>query len=210
VNIRIRQAGKRYESDWIFRTIDLDISTGEKVAALGPNGSGKSTFLQLVSGFVTPSEGTISWTASDGTAVPVEAVYRDLSLAAPYVEVPEEMTFRELLEFHFRFKRPLQGLGVEDILDLSGLKSASGRPVRHYSSGMKQRVRLSLAICSESSLLLLDEPCSNLDASAAAWYRDTVELFSDGRTVLVCSNHQKEEYGFCTRQVDVTRWKISV
>ncbi|MFM2208303.1 MAG: hypothetical protein RL213_2278 [Bacteroidota bacterium] len=190
--------------------IDLDIASGEKVVALGPNGSGKSTFLQLVSGFVTPTEGTVFWTTSDGTSVPVESVYRELSLAAPYVEVPEEMTFRELLEFHFRFKSPLQGLGVEDILELSGLKAVAGRPVRHYSSGMKQRVRLSLAVCSASPLLLLDEPCSNLDNSAAVWYQETVERFSAGRTVLVCSNHQKNEYGFCSRQVDVTQWKTSV
>lgn len=207
MTIRLHQTGKRFNREWIFRKIDLEIASGEKLVALGPNGSGKSTFLQLVAGYVLPNEGSVSWSLDGHLPLSEDRVYRELSIAAPYLEVPEELSFPELIDFHFRFKPVLGGLSSEDVLSLSGLSGAGDRPVRQYSSGMKQRVRLVLAFCSSTSLLLLDEPCSNLDAAAMEWYRQLADRFTADRTVLVCSNHQSAEYSFCQRQIDLTRWK---
>lgn len=208
MNIRLQHAGKRFNREWIFRGIDLEVVSGEKLVALGPNGSGKSTFLQLLTGYILPNEGSVSWSMPGGRSVPEDQVYRELAIAAPYLEVPEELSFNELLEFHFRFKPLAAGLTLPEVLDLSGLTAAGSRPIRHYSSGMKQRVRLVLAFCSSTSLLLLDEPCSNLDSAAVEWYHQLAERFIAGRTVLVCSNHLTAEYSFCQRQIDLTRWKL--
>ncbi|MFM2135351.1 MAG: hypothetical protein RL021_751 [Bacteroidota bacterium] len=208
--IRLQQTGKRFNREWIFRNIDLEIASGEKLVALGPNGSGKSTFLQLVAGYVLPNEGTVSWSLDTNRPLAEDLVYRELSIAAPYLEVPEELSFPELIDFHFRFKYRINGISNDDILSISGLSAVGDRPVRQYSSGMKQRVRLVLAFCSSTSLLLLDEPCSNLDAAAMEWYRQLADRFTADRTVLVCSNHQSAEYSFCQRQIDLTRWKQPV
>jgi ABC-type multidrug transport system ATPase subunit len=209
VNIDFKQTGKRFNKEWILRNIDLNIASGEKVVVLGANGSGKSTFLQLASGYVTPTEGDVSWAVGEQRYA-ADSVYRELAIAAPYLEVPEELTLRELVDFHFRFKRRVSDLDAAGIIDLSGLSAAADRPVRQYSSGMKQRVRLLLAFCSEVGLVLLDEPCSNLDSEAMEWYRQLVGRFASGRTVLVCSNHQESEYAFCQRKIELSVWKSPV
>jgi ABC-type multidrug transport system ATPase subunit len=79
--------------------------------------------------------------------------------------------------------------------------------VRNFSSGMKQRLKLALAILSDTSLLLLDEPTSNLDATAIAWYGDLLREHVKDRTLLVASNRQEAEYALCTARVEVERWK---
>jgi ABC-type multidrug transport system ATPase subunit len=207
VQILLANTGKKFVREWIFRGIDLDIKSGERVVVLGPNGSGKSTFLQLMSGYVLPSVGTIRW-LSNGVLVPDDEVFRHVSLAAPYLEVPEELSLNELVQFHFRFKPLLAGLTTADVILRSGLEKHADKPVRTFSSGMKQRVRLMLAFCSDTSLLLLDEPCSNFDRQAVDWYQAIAAQFLGNRTVVVCSNHQDQEYTFCHRQLNVGEWKV--
>lgn len=206
MNIELRKAGKKFNREWIFRNVDLSIRSGERIVLLGPNGSGKSTFLQLLSGYVTPTSGEIGWT-SKGAVLPAGEVYKSVSLATPYLELPEELTLMELLEFHFQFKKTVDGISLQDVVTCSGLPAAAGKPIRNYSSGMKQRVRLTLAFCSEAELLLLDEPCSNLDHEAVAWYQSLASRFLADRTVLVCSNRQENEYVFCQRNLDLVQWK---
>ena len=130
-------------------------------------------------------------------------VFRNVSFAAPYLELIEEYTLNELLRFHFALRKPLDGLDVSDILDISGLDHAKDKYIRHYSSGMKQRLRLSLALLTDSRLLLLDEPLSNLDAGAADWYRALIDQYGAERTILVGSNHQQAEYDFCAQHLNI-------
>ena len=105
------------------------------------------------------------------------------------------------------FKKLFPGVTREELLELSGLSSRRGLQIRHFSSGMKQRVRLLLACCSDTPLLLLDEPCSNFDLEAIDWYHSLINRFTAGRTVIVGSNRQEHEYSFCTRQIDLLHWK---
>ncbi|MFM7216658.1 MAG: ATP-binding cassette domain-containing protein, partial [Bacteroidota bacterium] len=197
-----------FESSWIFRRADRIFLPGEKVAILGPNGSGKSTFLQIVLGSLTLTEGSITWVHPNGPLDP-DQVYGKLAFAAPYLELPDELTLQELLKFHFSFKPVLHGLSLTELIAISGLSHAAGRPIRTYSSGMRQRVRLLLACCSDTPLLVLDEPCSNLDRSSTEWYHGLVERFVMDRTVLVGSNHQADEHSFCDQSLDITAWKVA-
>lgn len=206
VEIHLSDTGKRFIKEWIFRNVSLSIASGEHVALVGPNGSGKSTFLQLLSGYSIPSNGKISWSLA-GQSVTSEDIYLHQVMAAPYLEVPEELTWSELIRFHFSFKPMFSGLTEQEVLRYSGLQHAADRIIRQFSSGMKQRVRLTLACLSDTPLLLLDEPCSNLDRSAVEWYRALISQWGKGRTIVVCSNHQSEEYDFCSRVVDITPWK---
>jgi ABC-2 type transport system ATP-binding protein len=78
--------------------------------------------------------------------------------------------------------------------------------VRNFSSGMKQRLKLVLAICSQAPLLLLDEPTTNLDAQGTAWYADLISQFGGQRSIVVASNVEAD-YAFCEGKVDIRDYK---
>jgi ABC-type multidrug transport system ATPase subunit len=200
MEITLREASKRYGYTWIFRNLDLSLTEGSRTAILGANGSGKSTLLQVLSGAQALSDGSITWQHNE-KLVPVEKVYEHISIAAPYLELIEEFTLVELVNFHFSLKKPRFNLSTHAIIERSGLRDKCRYPIMYFSSGMKQRTKLLLALIADSPMVLLDEPLSNLDADAAVWYRQLVDDFGANRTMLVCSNHQKNEYDFCTREI---------
>ncbi|HYC28328.1 MAG TPA: ATP-binding cassette domain-containing protein, partial [Chitinophagaceae bacterium] len=105
------------------------------------------------------------------------------------------------------FKPFRDKLRVPEIVDMLALPNAKGKPIKNFSSGMKQKVKLALAILADTPLLLLDEPVSNLDRNAISWYTDMMARYSSGRTVLVCSNAMAEEYSFCTRQLNMADYR---
>lgn len=206
--IRAGNIGKRYNSEWIFRGIDFEFSAGNAYAILGANGSGKSTLLQLIGGNISPSEGNLSYHDENSKTVEEEKIFRYLSFASPYLEFPEEMTLCEMIEFHFRFKKRSGDLSVKQIIETLGLEKAAAKQLRYFSSGMKQRIRLGLAILSDTPLLLLDEPTSNLDKNGIDWYRRLIGDYSKGRLIIVCSNHQEQEYDFCVDKIIMENYKI--
>ena len=206
MKITFQKIGKKFNRDWIFRGVDWTLAEQSKSVVLGPNGSGKSTLLQLISGAVSPTEGQLQWQQNDAF-ISSEKIFESVAIAAPYLELPEELTLKELIKFHFSFKRMNTELNENALIELSGLGSAIEKQLRYYSSGMKQRARLLLACCSDVPLLILDEPCSNLDKSGVAWYGDLVRRYATTKTIIVGSNHMESEYDFCTEQVDIVHWK---
>jgi ABC-type multidrug transport system ATPase subunit len=134
-----------------------------------------------------------------------EQVYRFVSIAAPYLDLIEDFTLHEHLAFHFSLKQARESRPVNELVELSTLKKSAHKPIRFFSSGMKQRVRLLLAICSNTPLLLLDEPLSNLDEEGAAWYEKMIAEFGNDRTIIVASNNQLREYNFCTQQISLNQ-----
>ena len=195
MNIALKNIGKRFNKEWVFRNISYDFTIGNAHAVLGTNGSGKSTLLQIISGSASPTEGIINYT------IPEELLFKKMAYAAPYLELPEEMTWKEAITFHNQFKSFIEGLSETTVLELSGLTGSSDKQIRNFSSGMKQRAKLTLAILSSAPLLLLDEPTSNLDAHAVKWYQMLVEKYGKDRTIIVCSNYNKDEYSFCTKEL---------
>lgn len=170
---------------------------------LGANGSGKSTLIQILSGAVLPSAGNLKWTYQ-GKSIDPDEIYRFVSIAAPYLDLIEDYSLRELLDFHFSLKPLIGQINKSELIELSTLQAAADRPLRYYSSGMKQRVKLLLALCSDTPLVLLDEPLSNLDARGSDWYELLIERFAGERIILVASNHQQREYSFCKRQIHLS------
>ena len=197
---------KRYRREWILRNVNLHIEAGKRYAIEGPNGSGKSTLLRILSGHLTPSKGKIQFFEGKNT-VDIDRVYRYLSFAAPYIELIEELTLAESLRFHGRFQAFLPSLNDTAIADLLALPGTTAtKPIRHFSSGMKQRLKLALAICSDTSLLLLDEPTTNLDQQGIDWYLDLINRFGGERTIIVASNVDVD-FGFCEERVAVMGFK---
>ncbi|MCX6292574.1 MAG: ATP-binding cassette domain-containing protein [Bacteroidetes bacterium] len=208
MKIILEKTGKKFYREWIFRNLDLELSSGNSLAVLGPNGSGKSTLLQVISGYVIPTEGSIQY--FNGTEqTSAEDVFEYVSVAAPYLELIEEFTLKEIIRFHFRFKAPANNLTENEIISLTGLEHAKDKVFRYFSSGMKQRTRLSLALLSNVKIVLLDEPCSNLDREGIKWYRELARQFSNDRIMVVGSNSQTEEFDFCQRQINLMDWKVN-
>lgn len=195
MQISLSDSGKRFNREWIFRKLTYQFHAGGSYAITGPNGSGKSTLLQVIAGAMTASEGKINYTVN-GRAVDAENIFRHISLAAPYQEVIEEMTLREFLTFHQKFKPFVQGWNVSGIISYVNLERAADKQIRYFSSGMKQRVKLAQAFFSESACLLLDEPCTNLDIDGIELYQRLIAEQAATRIVIVSSN-DKTEYGFC-------------
>lgn len=206
MEIVLDQVGKRYRFEWIFRKLDYTFKQGGRYAILGSNGSGKSTLMKILSGHLTPSKGKIQF-KNNGKAIPPSQVYRQLNYAAPYIELVEEFTLREALSFHQKFKSFRDGQNIDDILHIVNLpKSATHKEIRHYSSGMKQRVKLVLALLTESSLILLDEPTTNLDAQGISWYLELMEKFGADRNIIVASNEERD-YAFCQDYIQIQDYK---
>ena len=205
MQIILEQIGRRFNREWIFKNINYSFKSGESYAILGINGSGKSTLLQVISSSLTPSTGTLKYIVEE-KEIDVENVYQHLSIAAPYLELIEEFTLLEVLDFHFSFKERLNNLNNQALIDLLNMDSSKNKQLKYFSSGMKQRVKLILAFCSDTLILLLDEPTSNLDEQGIAWYLDLVNQFSKDRILIVCSN-QAHEYAFCNHQLSILDYK---
>lgn len=207
MHIELKNIGKRYNFEWIFRKLDYTIKVGEPVVILGSNGSGKSTLLQILTGRSLQSEGNIAWFDDKGIPIEPESVFRQVSLAAPYQELIEEFTLTESLSFHFSLKKPLHNFTQEQIIDILQLGKSRRKAVRYFSSGMKQRLKLGLAILSDTQILLLDEPCSNLDQAGMNWYRTLIDQYGKNRLIAVASNNQAAEFDFCTKQINILDYK---
>ncbi len=202
MKINLRQLGKKYNNEWIFKDITLEFSLGNHCVILGGNGSGKSTLLQTISGFQIPSLGNVQYTIN-GTDVSVENIFKHISIASPYLELIEDFTLQEIIDYQARFK-PFK---EKNIVEIMQLEKAKNKAIKYYSSGMKQRVKLALAILSKSPILLLDEPLSNIDKNGVEWYKNMITDYSSNRIILVCSNNQKDEYEFCTDTLFIENYK---
>lgn len=205
MNITLQHISKRFQRYWIFREVNYTFSGPGAYAILGPNGCGKSTLLRIIAGMQGASKGKVTIDIA-GDPLTATDVFRHISFCAPGMEVVEELTLREFLEFHFSFKKPLHGLDIPAIISLIGLQDAAHKTIGDYSSGMKQRVKLAQAIFSDTPALLLDEPCTNLDHAGVAQYMGWIEKYTPGRLVLVASNDEREYY-FCTEKVVMEDYK---
>lgn len=205
LEIQLQEVSKRFQYEWIFKKLSLTVNSGDSLAITGGNGSGKSTLLKCLSGVIPISSGKISFKL-EGKEIEDGDKYKFLSIAAPYLEVPEEFTLSELIRFHFQFKRPLEGITTNDLLDIIYLKEHQSKQIAQFSSGMKQRLKLGLALFSDVPLVLLDEPTSNLDQKGVRWYQDLIGKYKRNRTLLVCSNDPRE-YEFSTNKIALEDYK---
>ncbi len=205
VGLRLHQAGKRFNRDWIFRALSLELPAGQQLALTGPNGSGKSTLLGVMSGYLSLSEGKIDWFSGEKT-IERETVYNQMMLTAPYLELPEHLSATELFDFHFKLKGSRYSGDYNSLLESAALHRVSHKAIRDYSSGMKQRLKLLLVFYSAVPFLLLDEPTSNLDQAGIDWYLQLKENETAGRTLVIASN-QGYEYAGCRLQLNVQDFK---
>jgi ABC-type multidrug transport system ATPase subunit len=205
VQISISNLGKRYHAEWVFRHLNYTFKSGNIYAITGPNGSGKSTLLQIISGQLPPSEGTLTYHINNRPAE-ADEVFNYLSFAAPYMDLIDEFTLQEQLQFHFSLKPPLPGFTLQQMMDEMYLTEAANKFLGNFSSGMKQRLKLGLCFFTQCPVLLLDEPASNLDSKAFNWYLHTLARLSKNRLTIIASNNP-QEYPPESNILDIQAWK---
>ena len=203
MKISMTDAGKRFNRDWIFRHFTKEFITGQAYAITGHNGSGKSTLLQVIAGAISLSEGLLDFFAEE-KKIDAELQFTHVAICAPYLELIEEMSALEFLDFHCRFK-PMKGSATEVLAEVE-LAQAAKKQIRYFSSGMKQRLKLAQAIFSHSPVLLLDEPCTNLDKNGIALYHRLIEKYCSAKLIIVSSNDEVE-YSFCKDLISIQEFK---
>jgi ABC-type multidrug transport system ATPase subunit len=205
MQLLIDQLGKRFNREWIFKQFSAKLQAGKSYTFVGPNGSGKSTLLHVISGVMPSTEGKIIYQLGNQT-IEEDKWYRQLVIAAPYLELIEEFSLLELLDFHTRFKPFKEGISKNELVERIELEGSKNKAIKYFSSGMKQRLKLALAFYSNVPVVMLDEPTSNLDAKWSAWYREEVQQLSPDQILLICSN-VPAEYDFCDTIINVSEFK---
>jgi ABC-type multidrug transport system ATPase subunit len=199
MTVTLNDVGKKYLSEWIFKNLSAQFKSGEKWAITGPNGSGKSTLLKVISGHLSPTSGNLAF---DGD------ISENVSICAPYIELIEAFTALEMINFQrifIPFQNNLSAQSIEEILQLNLRQT---KPISEFSSGMKQRFKLGLSLLSTKSIILLDEPTTNLDEISKQWYQNIINDFGKEKLIIVASN-DKTDYSFCQHSIHIPDYKIA-
>jgi ABC-type multidrug transport system ATPase subunit len=206
MTIYLNGISKRFQKNRIFKNVTLSFNPTSKYALLGANGSGKSTLLRIIAGMQSASSGKVSYSIDGKEDLAQDTIYRHISFCAPGMEIVEDLTLNEFLKFHFGFKKILDNLTIDNIVQLTGLASVADEQIANYSSGMKQRVKLAQAFFSDTPVLLLDEPCTNLDTQGVAQYNNWLSEYTVNRLVIVASNDLRE-YESCPNHILMETFK---
>jgi ABC-type multidrug transport system ATPase subunit len=194
--IELSNVSKRFGRDTLFSPLTYRFESPGHYAILGSNGSGKSTLLKMLSGYVRPTTGKITY-ALGNRLVENQHLPNEISFSSPYITLPDELRLEELVSLHFSLRSSIASVSPLAVLDHVGLAGHLRQYMGHLSSGMLQRVKLALAFATSGSLLLLDEPVANLDPTGSSLFSEWLRTYSLNRLVIIASNHQEAEINSC-------------
>lgn len=200
--IRCTDIAKIYRKEAIFSGFSAAFMPGSTHAILGPNSSGKSTLLKVIAGLVEPSSGTVAWETQHGE--PLESPTDHLSFCSPELDLFPDFEVGELVGFHFSLKQPK--LDMDEFWSTTGLTPYKHKTYSQLSSGLQNKVKLALALCTQAPVLLLDEPCTNFDAAHIDWYHEMIGRNCADQLIIIASN-QQHEYSFCENRIDLNHFK---
>jgi ABC-type multidrug transport system ATPase subunit len=206
LQVELSDIAKRFRKEWVFKGITTVLAHGSAVSILGSNGSGKSTLAQIIAGYITPSEGYVSWSVN-GAEISRDKIFQRVAICSPAMQLWEELTLKENVELFLQFKNMPSCADYREFSNLTQLEKQVNQPLKTYSSGMKQRVKLGLSILSDAQLLILDEPCSHLDSSAVQWYQNLLTKNSANRLMVVASNSDEREIFCCEKSIDINAYR---
>lgn len=204
--IKCLDISKRFGFEWIFKNLTFTFYINKIHGIVGPNGAGKSSFLKIISGFSTPTGGEISYHGSFGTKKQ-EQIFNHVSFCAPYIDLIEEMTVQEIIEFQHKLQ-PFQDLEmVQQEVKSFPFPGILQKHILELSSGMKQRLKLALSILSPAEILLMDEPGSNLDDRANEWWKQLLAQHCNNRVILIASN-DSSDLVMIHEKLDINSFKL--
>ena len=206
MEIIIENLAKRFGRQWIFRNLNYTFSPKEKYAITGSNGSGKSTLLQVILAKIPYTNGELSFKTDDGKSINKDDAYKYFSIATTSMNLIDEFKLFEILKFHFKFRKSINGLSSNEILDILNLEKEKNKFIGNFSSGMKQRLKLGLAVLTDSDVVVLDEPGSNLDENAKKWYAELIKTYIGDRMLIVASNEIRD-FEMCNKELNIESFK---
>ncbi|MDQ3017964.1 MAG: ATP-binding cassette domain-containing protein [Bacteroidota bacterium] len=201
MDLSIQKLSKAFNQKKIFTDLSFDIQSGSRFAITGPNGSGKSTLLKILSGGALPSFGQILYKQAN-KVFSGEEIFRHVHFVAPYNTVIEELSLEELFKLHKRLGMLQSFQHFNEWASMLEYSFNSSQQIKMFSSGMKQRVKLGLAILDDRPLIFLDEPGSNLDIKGKEWLASLVNQKKDSQTLIIASN-DSAEIALCQQSIDL-------
>lgn len=198
ITLTVKQLKKSFGPKIIFSEVSFDHQS-QTLGIAGPNGSGKSTFLKCLAGLLSASQGTVQW-KYNGTSLKSTAFKQKIGYAAPYINLYDELTCRENLEFIAKMRHQSNIYSTIDLwLSKMGLATMINQPFRKLSTGQQQRLRLAAALFYNPDILFLDEPGSNLDKSGRKLVRAIAETFDRPEKLLIIASNNPDELKLCKK-----------
>lgn len=195
IKIKCTELSKTFSStNYIFENINLEIASGDCIAITGHNGSGKSTLLKIISSILKQTNGTVEY-FFDENIVTKDEFKATIGFVAPYLNLYEEFHPVEHLKLFSKIKDiEFETEYYKELLNRFKLFKARRKPIREFSSGMKQRMKFILALQHRPDVLFLDEPTSNLDEEGIATVNEVVkEFIKDNKIVIMATNEEREK-----------------
>lgn len=210
VSLKCTSLEKSFLNKVVFKNVTLNFKECDSVAITGRNGSGKSTLLKVLANLIKPNKGKVEIFDNDKEVI-ADKVHLYLGMIAPYINLYDELTAYENLDFFFDLKCNNDTFNdkkerIKFLLDKINLYSRRNDEVKNYSSGMKQRVKLAFAIINDPKILLLDEPRTNLDVEGIDLvYKVAEEQIKNG--ILILATNEPEDTGLCKRIISIEDYK---
>ena len=207
MRIVVENLQKNFNNHLVFQNLSFELKENQKIAFVGPNGSGKSTALLCIAGFYQPSKGKVNFIQNQNKIEELQK-FSFLSIASPYLELPENFSALEIFNFQAKLKPFFNDISPEIFFQSIKLSASKNTPVKFFSSGMKQILKLGLAIFANTPILFLDEPCSNLDNNNTLIFNDIYNKYALNKTVLIGTNNHPSELALVQSSVDILKYKI--
>lgn len=199
---------KIYSGKIIFKNLSLKLYSGDSITILGRNGSGKSTLIKILAGLISGNNGNV-FLKSNNSLIPNNLWYSYIGLISPYLNLYDELSAIENLDF-FCSLRSKQKIKMDDKIDfyLNKVKLYEKRnePVKNYSSGMKQKLKLIFAVINEPKILYMDEPRSNLDTEGIDIVYETAEEHKKNGILIVATN-DADDIQLCENSLNIEDYK---
>ncbi|MBN1350516.1 ATP-binding cassette domain-containing protein [candidate division KSB1 bacterium] len=190
--LRVKNLGKHYADMLLFKNVGFELCPGDSLAITGWNGSGKSTMLRIIAGLTKSSAGQVDFLLNS-RSIPTDLRRRYFGMITPALSLYSELTALENLRFFTRVRGLVMQPGtIEDLIERVGLHGRGDDICGTFSSGMLQRLKLAQALLHQPLLLLLDEPCSNLDQNGVAMVEKIISEQRSSGITIIASNEQRE------------------
>ena len=207
--IEVKNLSKHYGNKTALNDISFSVDNGEILGFLGPNGAGKSTTMNIITGYLSSSDGSISIDGYDILKEPKKAK-KQIGYLPEQPPLYQDMTVDEYLNFMFDLKKlPLnKQQHLEEICGLVKIEDVRPRLIKHLSKGYKQRVGLAQALLGYPKVIILDEPTVGLDPQQIIEIRSLIKSLKDKHTVILSSHILSEIQAVCTRVLVINEGKI--
>ena len=208
--IEVKNVTKKYGNFLAVDNISFTVKDGEVVGLLGPNGAGKSSTMNMITGFIEPTEGTITINGYDALSKPIKAKSQ-IGYMPEGVPLYAELTVKEFVTYMAELKkvpRKERKQSVEKVLEETGIKDVEKKLIRNLSRGYKQRVSLAGALVGNPEVIILDEPTVGLDPKQITEIRKLIKELGKKHTVILSSHILSEVSQICERVIIINKGKI--